>query len=416
MIFMIAIMFIFSFRTSVIFFSYIIIIFFAYASTSISPGTSIVVSTSISTGTSIVVSTSISTGTSTAVSSTAKQNDKQKNDVNGNERRIPYGGILGISALMLMLAVLTGLVLGSVNISLEQLVAAVLGGGEPGVSQVLLYVRLPRTLAAVLAGAALACSGAIIQSVMNNPLAGPNLVGVNAGAGLAAALCTAFFPQVLWAMSTAAFLGALGACLLIYGIAKASGASRMTLVLAGIAISSVLSAGIDAVVTLVPDAVLGVSAFRIGSLDGVTLKQLFMPGIYIGAALVLSLGLGNEMDILGLGEETARSLGMNTGLYRFLLLMTAALLAGAAVSFCGLLGFVGLIVPHGVRFVTGNESRKLLPVCMLTGSTFVLLCDVLARVLFAPFQVPVGVVMSFFGGPFFLWLLIRRKGGRLEYD
>lgn len=348
------------------------------------------------------------------------RNNKQKNETdakaNAKVGRIPYAGILAISVLMLLLAVLAGLVLGSASISLKQLAAAALGGGEAGVRQVLLYVRLPRTLAAVLAGAALACSGAVIQSVMNNPLAGPNLIGVNSGAGLAAALCTAFFPGSVWAMPTAAFLGALGACLLIYGIAKVSGASRMTLVLAGIAISSVLSAGIDAVVTLVPDAVMGVSAFRIGSLDGVTLMQLGMPGVYIGAALVIGLCLANEMDVLGLGEETARSLGMNTGVYRFLLLMIAALLSGAAVSFCGLLGFVGLIIPHGVRFFTGNESRKLLPVCMLAGSTFVLLCDVLARILFAPFQVPVGVVMSFFGGPFFLWLLIRRKGGRAEYD
>lgn len=325
--------------------------------------------------------------------------------------KIKYGWLLAGSGILFVASVVAGVLLGSTGISVGELVKALLGKGEANVRQVLLYVRLPRTLAAVLAGAALATAGAVIQSVMNNPLAGPNLIGVNAGAGLAAALCTAFFPAALWAMPTAAFLGALAACLLIYGIAKAIGASRMTLVLAGIAISSILSAGIDTVVTMVPDAVMGVSAFRIGSLSGVTLKQLVFPGIYIGIALVLCLSLGNEMDVLGLGGETARSLGMNTGRFRFLLLMTAALLSGAAVSFCGLLGFVGLIVPHGVRALTGNESRKLLPVCMLGGASFVLLCDVLARVLFAPYEVPVGVMMSFLGGPFFLWLLIRRKGG-----
>lgn len=321
--------------------------------------------------------------------------------------KVSFPFLLCICFLLFLTGAILSLLLGSSRLTLAELLHP-----DDSVRRVLLYVRLPRTLAAALAGIALAASGAIIQTVMGNPLAGPNLIGVNAGAGLAAVLCTAFLPTVPGCMATGAFLGALAALLLIYAVAKATGASRTTLILSGIAVSSILSAGIDAVVTLVPDAVMGISAFRIGSLQSVTTGKLVLPAVYILLALLLSFSAGNEMDVLSLGEDTARSLGLNTGKYRFLLLLAAAMLAGSAVSFCGLLGFVGLIVPHGARFFIGNESRKLLSVSALLGGAFVMFCDVLSRILFAPYEIPVGIVMSFLGGPFFLWLLIRKKGGR----
>lgn len=317
--------------------------------------------------------------------------------------------LLLLCLLLLCCALVLSLLMGSVRLSPGELLQA---ATNDSARRILIHVRLPRTLAAALAGMALAASGAIIQTVMGNPLAGPNLIGVNAGAGLAAVLCAAFLPALPGAMTTGAFLGALAALLLIFAVAKATGASRTTLILSGIAVSSILSAGIDAVVTLVPDALMGISAFRIGSLQSAAINTLLLPGCYIFLALILSFSLCNEMDVLALGEETARSLGLHTGKYRFLLLLAAAMLAGSAVSFCGLLGFVGLIIPHAARFLAGSESRKLMSVSALLGGAFVLFCDILARVLFAPYEIPVGIVMSFLGGPFFLWLLIRRKGGR----
>ena len=263
--------------------------------------------------------------------------------------------------------------------------------------RIFLHVRLPRTLACILAGSALAVSGVIIQSVLANPLAGPNIIGVNAGAGFFAVLCAAFLPHWPAAVPTAAFLGALAAMLLVYAIARATRASRIALVLSGVAVSSVLSAGIDAVVTLLPDTLTGASSFRIGGVSGAAMKSLAVPGAYILAGILLAFSLHCEMDLLSLGDDTAKSLGLRVGKFRFLLLLTASVLAGAAVSFAGLLGFVGL-----------------LPVSALSGAAFVCVCDVLARILFAPFELPVGIVMSFLGGPFFLYLLIRRKGGRTD--
>ena len=235
------------------------------------------------------------------------------------------------------------------------------------VLRIFLHVRLPRTLAV---------SGVIIQSVLANPLAGPNIIGVNAGAGFFVVLCAAFLPRWPAAVPTAAFLGALAAMLLVYAIARATRASRIALVLSGVAVSSVLSAGIDAVVTLLPDTLTGASSFRIGGVSGAAMKSLAVPGTYILAGILLAFSLHCEMDLLSLGDDTAKSLGLRVGKFRFLLLLTASVLAGAAVSFAGLLGFAGLIVPHGARFFVGSESRWLLPVSALSGAAFVCVCDV----------------------------------------
>lgn len=329
-------------------------------------------------------------------------------------RRKPgYGAVILVLTLIFFLAVLASLVFGSVPLTPADLLHA---GSNDTVRRILRHVRLPRTLAAALAGISLASSGVIIQSVMGNPLAGPNLIGVNSGAGLATVVCAAFLPHIPGIMTIGAFLGALGAMLLIYSVARATGASRITLVLAGIAVSNILSAGIDTIVTLVPDALMGISAFRIGTLENASMDKLYFPCVCIAVGLGAAFLLSNEMDLLALGEETARSLGLNTKRYRFALLLIAALLAGAAVSFCGLLGFVGLIVPHAARFLVGGESKRLLSASALAGGSFVLLCDVLARVLFAPYEIPVGIIMSYLGGPFFLWLLIRKKGGHSSHD
>ena len=144
-----------------------------------------------------------------------------------------------------------------------------------------------------------------------------------------------------------------------------------------------------------------------------TLAAVGRSGWYLAAGAALALFLSVELNVLQLGEESAASLGLHVGRVRFFAILAAALLAGAAVSFSGLLGFVGLLVPHMARRLVGSDNRWLLPAAALLGGSFVLLCDVLARVLFAPFELPVGIVMSLLGGPFFLYLLLRRKGGRV---
>ncbi len=301
----------------------------------------------------------------------------------------PAGRVLAGLLLLTLLSAVLSLCLGSTTLSPALVPQALLGQLEGSVEgQIIQYVRLPRTCGCLLAGMALAVSGAVIQSVLNNPLAAPNIIGVNSGAGLMVVLCSALFPQSVALTPLAAFLGAFLGVLLVLFIAERTGASRITLVLAGVAVSNIFSAGIDALVTFFPDAVLSYTDFRIGGLNNLSMDRIVPAFWVVLAALVLLFSLSSEMDILALGRETAQSLG--------------------------LLGFVGLIVPHIMRRTVGEDSLPLLLACALGGASLLTLCDLLSRVLFAPYEIPVGIVLSLAGGPFFIWLLLRQRGGRIS--
>ncbi len=327
-------------------------------------------------------------------------------------RRRDRTALLLLAGLALITAALS-LSIGSVPLSPAQVLGTLTGrltGTVP--ARIVRYVRLPRTLACLAAGAALATSGAVIQGVLANPLAAPNIIGVNSGAGLAAALCCALLPSMPAMVPVLSFLGALAGVLLVLLLAQRTGAARITLVLAGVAVSSMFGAGIDAVLTFVPEALNGYSDFRIGSLANVSLDRVLPAGGLILAALAAVLWFAKEMDLLLLGADTAQSLGLPVKRIRLTLLTLAAALAGAAVSFAGLLGFVGLLVPHMMRRLVGEDSRTLLLASALGGAALLTGCDLLARVLFAPYELPVGIVLSLLGGPFFLWLLLGRRRGR----
>lgn len=281
--------------------------------------------------------------------------------------------------------------------------------------RIIFYVRMPRAAAAVLCGSALAVSGVIIQAVLNNAMASPGVVGVNAGAGLAAAIVTAFFPAAAALIPPAAFAGALAACLLIYSIASKTGASRITVTLAGLTVSSILTAGINTVKTISPNSVYNMTAFSVGGLSGVSFSVLKYTFPVILICIVLSLLSAKDIDVLSLGEETAAGLGMRVGRVRFMLLVLASVLAGCAVCIAGLIGFVGLIIPHIVRRFTGTRHTLLVPASALCGAELVLLCDILSRILFKPYEVPVGILLSFIGGFFFLGLILTKRSSKL-YD
>ena len=317
-------------------------------------------------------------------------------------------GIILLLALASLGAALLSMSFGSTQVPFSEILTALMGG-ETQAYNIVVYARLPRTLAALLCGSALAVGGVIIQGVLGNPLAGPNIIGVNAGAGLGAVLCAALIPTSMTAVPVAAFLGALGACMLVYTLARRTGASRITLVLAGVAISSMLSAAIDAVSILFPEAALGAGSFMVGRLSGVTVAALKVPALLSLLAGAGAFAMSYELDLLTLGDEVAQSLGLSARAARNLLLTLAAVLCGAAVSFAGLVGFVGLLVPHALRFLLGSDYRWLTPFSAVGGGMFLLLCDTLSRILFAPYELPVGILLSLLGAPFFLWLLLGRK-------
>lgn len=319
----------------------------------------------------------------------------------------------GVVLALVPVAAVVSLCSGAVPVPLGELLAALVRGdtGETA-GQILLLVRLPRVVGALLAGAALATAGTIIQGVLNNPMAAPNLIGVNAGAGLLVTLCCALAPTLTAVVPLAAFVGALLGTLLVLTLSQRAGAARITLVLAGIAISSIFSAGIDAVLTFVPEALNGYSDFRIGGLANLSLARVLPAAWVILPALVGTWALSGELDVLLLGGETAQSLGLSVKRLRLAFLVLASALAGAAVSFAGLLGFVGLLVPHMMRRLVGEESLPLLLASAGGGALLLTLCDLLARTVFAPYELPVGILLSLVGGPFFLWLLLGQRGGR----
>lgn len=319
---------------------------------------------------------------------------------------------IGAAALFCVLAAALSLCLGAVPLSLPQLWQAVLAGPAQTAGTIFWYVRLPRTAACLLAGGALALSGAVIQNILNNKLASPGIIGVNAGAGLAVTVCCALGLLSGWAVAGAAFAGAMSAAGLVLLLGQKTGASRTTVILGGVAVNAFLNALSEAVSRLVPEAAMLSVDFRVGGFSAVSLPRLAPAGSLILLAAAAVLTLCSELDLLSLGDETARSLGMRVKQMRMLFLFLAAMLAGCAVSFAGLLGFVGLIVPHGARKLVGSESRYLLPVCALGGAGFVTVCDLLCRVVFAPYELPVGIGMAVLGGPFFLILLLKQKGGR----
>ena len=319
-----------------------------------------------------------------------------------------------IAGAMTLISAVLSLRLGAANLSLSDVVNALINGPSGTAGYILWYARMPRTAACLLSGMALAVSGAVIQTVLNNKLASPGIIGVNSGAGLAVALCCAGGLLSGWAVSIAAFAGAMLAVLLIVFTAQKTGASRTTVILAGVAINSFLNAITEALTTLIPEISMLSGDFRVGGFSSVAQSRLLPAGLLIFASLSVLLTLCNELDVLSLGEETAQSLGLPVRKLRPLFLILAAMLAGASVSFAGLLGFVGLLVPHAARRLIGNESRFLLPLCAIGGAGFVTLCDLAARMIFAPYELAVGILMAVLGGPFFILLLLRRKGGHTD--
>lgn len=326
-----------------------------------------------------------------------------------NKNRIVFLYVIG--GVFLTVALLLGIFTGSTDFSLSDFLMAFKNGLQSQTAgKILLYVRLPRTLASAFCGIALSLSGVIIQNVLSNKLASPSVIGVNAGAGFAVTLCTALSLYSGTFVSVFAFLGAFLTVMTVSIASKKWGASRSTVILIGVAVNSLLGAFSDTITTFVPEVSVLSNDFKIGDFSSVTYERL-VPAVFIivFSSLILFF-LSNELDVITLGEEQAKSLGLSYELKRTVFLIIAALLAGAAVSVAGLLSFVGLIVPHTVRRIAGNKTRDVLGLSALYGGGFLTLCDTLSRSIFSPYEIPVGIIMAFLGAPFFIFILVR--GGK----
>jgi iron complex transport system permease protein len=327
------------------------------------------------------------------------------------DSRLPT--LLLILVLLSFGAIVANVQQGDYPIATLDIIKTLLGidTGNPDHIFVVYTLRFARTLVAFLVGVALAISGTIFQGLTRNPLADPSIIGINEGAGLAAVATIVLFPDSpVSALPIAAFLGALVMAILIYSLAWQGGSSPILLILLGVGLSAIAGAFISLLMTF--GAIEDVSQALVwlaGSVYGRTWEQFFsfLPWVIIGVPIALSLS--RHLNVLHLGDDVARSLGSQVELQRGLLVLVAVALAGAAVATAGMIGFVGLIAPHIGRQLMGENHQNLLPVTAILGGLLVTLADLVGRILFAPIELPCGVVTAAIGAPFFLYLLIRRR-------
>ncbi len=316
---------------------------------------------------------------------------------------------LGGCLCFAILAIVTfffSLIEGSVSISAAE--AMQIFTGETGThAQILWNIRMPRAITAVFVGISLAVSGAILQAIMRNPLADPHIIGISSGAGLAGVMVLLIFPGHEVLLPPVAFLGAMGAAFFIYFLAWKDGIRPIRMILAGVAVSAFLGAFISALLILESDRIHSALLFMVGGLSARTWSHAWLIAPYAIIGSLLAFLGARSLNLLQLGDDMARSLGLRVELVRFFFTAISAILAAAAVSVAGLLGFVGLIIPHAARLMIGTDYRFLLPASAFLGAAVLSLADTIARTAFAPLELPVGILMAVLGAPFFLFLLRR---------
>jgi len=317
--------------------------------------------------------------------------------------------VLLFGVVALIAAMVLGIAVGPVSIGVDTIWHALWTHDSTYTSTIVRDVRLPRVLLGAMVGASLAMSGAILQGITRNPLADPHIFGISAGAGLVAVTATVFFPDLpKGTVQPMAFVGGFIGGGMAYTMAWRGGVSPVRLALAGIAVTSILTAITSGVlVTSSFSAQIGLR-WLIGGLQQRNRDDVYLLLPYFLAGTALTLIMMRQVNVIALGDELATSLGQHVERTRFILAVAAALLASAAVSIAGLIGFLGLIIPHLVRLVIGNDYRFVLPASALFGAVLLILADTAARTVLDPQELPVGIFTAVMGGPVFI-LLVRSR-------
>lgn len=332
----------------------------------------------------------------------------------GTKKRstIPFTLKISIGFLTLAIAFICAIILGAAETTIADVWLALMTTEQNATITMLREMRFPRAVAAITVGAALAVSGAIMQGITRNPLADPGLLGLSAGANVALAVTIAFIPSAnYFGIMIACFIGAAIGTVMVVGVGamRRGGFSPFRIVLAGAAVSAFLTAiaeGIGIYFQISKD----VSMWTSGGLVGTTWGQLEVILPFVIGGIILSLLFAKQLTILSLSEEVAVGLGQRTTQMKVILFIIIIILAGAAVALAGNIAFIGLMIPHIVRAVVGTDYRFILPMSVLFGATFMLLADMAARTISAPYEAPVAAIVSILGLPFFLFIV--RKGGR----
>lgn len=316
--------------------------------------------------------------------------------------------IIGGTALVLVILVVLFSTIGSVNLSLGEIISSLIHQDNSMVMTIVYKMRLPRNILAVLIGANLAVSGVLLQSVMKNPLADPGITGVSSGASVAAIIILLLMPQLSGALPLFAFVGGAIACALVFIMAWKNGLRPERIVLAGVAINTILGGFISLLSTLFSDRIQSAILWLNGSLATKTWSHVDMLFLYSLIGLGLSLFLIRSTNVLQLGDESAKNLGFNVSRTRLVISAVAVFLAAVSTAVVGIISFIGLIVPHIARLLMGSDHKYTIPFSMVLGAIVLLIADTLARTIGGSIEIPVGVITSIVGGPFFLYLLRKR--------
>lgn len=325
-----------------------------------------------------------------------------------NPKRLKRLGGIGGGILLLLLAVLIGISCGIADLFWQELKDGLFFGVQSENYRIVYLIRMPRVFCGILAGTNLALAGCILQGILRNPLADPGIIGVTAGAGLFAMVIMIILPEITNLVPIAAFVGAMVAVAIVFALSWQRGVQPLRMILAGVAVAAFFGGAQTALMVFYSDRIQSTINWMAGGFQGASWSHVSMILPYTLLGLAAVFFISRWLNALQLGEDTARSIGLPVEKIRFVLLILAALLAASAVSVAGMLGFVGLVIPHMVRLVTGSDFDYLLPCSAIWGAAFVSMTDSAARLALAPIEVPVGVFMSFFGAPFFLYLL--KKG------
>ncbi|MDE2821134.1 MAG: iron ABC transporter permease [Chloroflexota bacterium] len=331
--------------------------------------------------------------------------------------------LIAVLAPLILLSITLAVVIGPVEIApltVWEIVFGKVTGAEGNWSNaqanIVWLIRFPRVLLAGVVGAGLAVIGVVMQAVTRNPLADPFLLGISSGAALGAVsvlLIGVFAGLGIFALSVGAFLGAMLAFVLVFSLALQQGRLLPTrMILAGVAASFMFSS-VTSFITLSDDssgAARRVLFWMLGGLSGARWEDLTLPALALVLGIIYLMGQSRALNALIIGDETATTLGIDVHKLRRRLLVVTSLLTGLIIAVSGTIGFVGLMMPHIVRLIVGTDHRRVLPVSLLAGALYLIWVDVIARTLFAPEEIPVGIITSFCGAPFFLWLMRRSKG------
>lgn len=317
--------------------------------------------------------------------------------------------IILMSLVLLGVLIIVTIGVGSVSISVKEIIDTFLGNGNEINESIIMDMRLPRIIIAVFVGAGLSISGALLQSIMNNPLADPGITGVSSGASLLAITVMLYFPKLHGVLPLMAFLGAIVACMMVFILSWDKGLNPMRVILSGVAVNAVFVGATSLLSILNSDKIQGILLWINGSIayKGWTEVKYLVPYSVIG--IILALLCAKGANLLALGDDVATNLGVNVTKTRFLVALVAVFLAGVSTSVVGIIGFIGLIVPHICRLILGYDYKYLIPMSAIMGGILLLLADTLARFVARPVELPVGILMAMLGGPFFLFLLRRRK-------